>query len=371
MAINSSISNFEKDTSRWAGKPWACLLAVAMLIAVELVVRSLPVEVLIPHGLGEVEYEAVALTIRDIGPAQTCIVGSSRSREGLNADKFGDGAANYSCPANRIAEVEAVINLILRQRDNSTQRIIYGITPFQLLPREQEGPQAVEAIFWDWEDWRRESEQFPDFAGPTRARLVRQAISRSMQTLRYRSKPGSILIDTFELAKRGRLHETTVEQLLSGSAIAQPTLGTVSRWHVLEPERSLVTEPIPDRRVQQFLSKQLINGEFIIGDDEVERLHRIVKLCRENGIELVLVELPLPEIMKKYIPESVFSEFRETIVKLAESEAISLVSLDALMLDLQNEHFLDSSHLNRAGSTRLSVAVAEYLNRPKPALRRQ
>ncbi|MFQ5490587.1 MAG: hypothetical protein ACE5GE_07685, partial [Phycisphaerae bacterium] len=106
--------------------------------------RQVPLPLLIPYAMGSLEYHGVADHLEVAGPAQVCVIGSSRAREAIVPprmakvchDRLGRSVtvANYACAGARAAENESLIKYMLRQ--GKPEFILYGLSPRQLLERD-------------------------------------------------------------------------------------------------------------------------------------------------------------------------------------------------------------------------------------------
>jgi hypothetical protein len=66
-----------------AGIPWALAIAMVIVAAVELFVRSAEPKHVISYAYGKDEYFAAANHLDAYGPADVCFVGSSRAKEAI------------------------------------------------------------------------------------------------------------------------------------------------------------------------------------------------------------------------------------------------------------------------------------------------
>ena len=97
---------------------------------------------------------------------------------------------------------------------------------------------------------------------------------------------------------------------------------------------------------------------------EQERIYalKLAKLCKENGIRLVLVNMPSQPGYKALRPYGLKDKCPSEIFELARANGAEVVDLDNAK-DFPPAEFKDDLHLNAHGSMKLNRMIAEQLTR--------
>ncbi len=104
--------------------------------------------------------------------------------------------------------------------------------------------------------------------------------------------------------------------------------------------------------------KQLVN--FRVGDEELNAFRRTLRALREQGIEVVVVVMPIPTSFRELHPggPEQFEELRDLV--LAESEAAGVDALD-LSSSMDDDDFRDYEHLEVEAAEEFSDLLADRL----------
>ncbi len=105
-------------------------------------------------------------------------------------------------------------------------------------------------------------------------------------------------------------------------------------------------------------------ADYQLGSVEVPALRRLVRRLRSDGIEVLIVNMPvLEEVFVPLHPRGAFDYQRYLAVldELAREEGVAY--LDATKETWGAESFADENHLNRRGSARLTDLVAKEVDR--------
>jgi len=352
------------------GFPWAFVVSLVVLAFVELGVRQLPVCSLIPYRSDETQYEAVADYLDLSGPADVCIVGSSRAREAvipeevaMLCDQEGASAlrvANYSCPGARAEENEAIIKFLLRR--GRPRMIVYGVSPRQLLDRER--PYDQVALFEDWADWKACYRRDHNLAIDLLPVVVRAHIGRFYRTLRYRRRPGVIFSDLLLALRYDKLGGLSFSDFLTGRAFPCPIRGERSRWHWIHTNVSLVSRPISLKRVHQYVERLRWRGAFVMRGRQREHLQGLLRACKNAGVQLVLVEVPLSDMILQCYPTGLYGGFIDEMRSLADRFEVPFVTARRLGLRMADSEFLDQTHLNYSGALHFTHALVHRVIMP-------
>jgi hypothetical protein len=93
-----------------------------------------------------------------------------------------------------------------------------------------------------------------------------------------------------------------------------------------------------------------------------EYLHKILKLCSQRKIKVVLFNSPVHQIYRDGIPYRAFHDLDSLQLKL-RSQFDNVVYIDCSNLQLPSENYYDGDHVNSRGSTMLTKYLADELGK--------
>lgn len=91
-------------------------------------------------------------------------------------------------------------------------------------------------------------------------------------------------------------------------------------------------------------------------------LDKLMSVCRERGIKVVLVNMPLTDVNRQLLPPGFYQHFEDTIGKMAARENAAYVPLGASP-DFNNGDFWDTTHLNHSGGHKLVTHILPHLKK--------
>lgn len=81
-------------------------------------------------------------------------------------------------------------------------------------------------------------------------------------------------------------------------------------------------------------------------------LKMLIALCKEHHIQILLINMPLSVDNQELLPNGFYSNFREQLGEMADSESIPFVDCSEIA-EFQNTDFSDGAHLNGFGAEKL------------------
>lgn len=102
--------------------------------------------------------------------------------------------------------------------------------------------------------------------------------------------------------------------------------------------------------------------ESKVKDINLEYLIKIMELCRDEGINLRIVILPVTQAFLDYAGD--YEAMHDYYAKLADeygAELYDCINYDNRAEDFPNEYFRDTSHLNRAGSQAFGNLLVDWI----------
>jgi hypothetical protein len=91
---------------------------------------------------------------------------------------------------------------------------------------------------------------------------------------------------------------------------------------------------------------------------EAPALKKLADLCSKHGAKLVLINMPLSAPNKKLLDAKLYGEYKSALAGAGSASTVEVLDSDKWSDQFPREVFLDSAHLNRAGSKRLQELVA-------------
>ena len=345
------------SSSNIRGKlPWALLLALGIFVGLECALRVVPSDKLIPYHLDSLESQAVRHVLQANGPADICIIGSSRTREAISVPFFTNYLAqvfpepvtlvNYACAGARADLVHTITKYMLNGA-KKPKLVLYGITPRQFLSDMER--QNLSAYFWDLKEWSSIRAGSTNTLTAYLPQVARNEMGKWSLIVRYRKKAG-ILLKTF---------------FTGHPQISSPLFGQPTEWHHNEPHVSLVNRPLSDERVEWYVKLFLDRaGSYPLTDSKEAHVRAVVQLCKQRNIPIVFFEVPTSPLLKNHLPRDVYPEFRRRMQKIVEEKGVAYLDEAQLNLKLGEKHYLEESHLNEDGAKLLSKGLVDQVVLP-------
>lgn len=149
------------------------------------------------------------------------------------------------------------------------------------------------------------------------------------------------------------------EDVLRGAPSPCPTRGDLTRWQRFQLDRSLPIDPVPEKRVRRFIDRLLTDGEYPISQKNVDLLAATVRLCRENGVQVIFFELPVSGILQEHPPPNLAKRSRAEIQGLYDSHGVWFFTLKRPGLTFTDADFREQSHLDYHGALPITRALLE------------
>lgn len=113
------------------------------------------------------------------------------------------------------------------------------------------------------------------------------------------------------------------------------------------------------KKIRIYYAKVPNTSEVEVSSIMVSYFRKIIELCRENSIRVILVNTPVHLKYREDVPCKMISEF-DNIIK----EAVSVPEVryvDLTDFSLPESYFLDGDHVNRNGADVVTAVVADIL----------
>lgn len=366
MASSSSTSSSRSGGP--ARLPVAFLVALAVILAVETLLRLSDVRALIPYAWGIEEYDSSAIRLREYDAPHLLVIGSSRARESLDlptlapALEAGLGRSlsigNHALSGARAAEAKAVLQLALRK--GKPELVLLGVSPRLLQGRRQFLDR--QARFWSCAQiWQARS--LPDAPALTTI-AARTQLGGLIRTLRYRDRLSGALDAALTVLQRTEGLGSAL-RTLHLEPLESPQAGGRTLFQQETPYASLATRPVPDTWIAAALERVIEDGEYELTAERADTLRAIFTLCREAEVDLLMFEIPMSRDLVRLLPMGTMEVFRHALRGLAAEQGVSLVELSELGVIFDDADFYEPSHLNRVGAQKLSRALAEQVLLPR------
>ncbi|HEX2946905.1 MAG TPA: hypothetical protein VHT96_13205 [Clostridia bacterium] len=127
-----------------------------------------------------------------------------------------------------------------------------------------------------------------------------------------------------------------------------------------------LSSKMSDKTLQKYKDVESIKFAPVIDDYTSDYFRRIVKLCRERGIRLIVTMAPFNDVYQEKVH---YAAFNEKLSELTKSEGVELVDFNMLYKEVGIEYadfedaFHHAQHMNKWGAEKVSKYMAEYLMR--------
>jgi hypothetical protein len=344
--------------SRRLALGWAACAAI--LVAVEIALWMVPARALLSYNQQDynydkgLDYRTVNRASAMLDPPDIAIIGNSRPlriidvpllKETLAAQGVSvDDVRNYSCPGAR-ARTQYVLVRQLRLAGRLPRTIVWGVSPMEFLHGSRPDVERSFTAFLSLLhlvvndppiDLRHRIELVPPTAYATAERCIRTLSLREI--LRVRNGP------------------------------LGPALGGTGSFHVQDKadhaagqDRCFVMSGREEFRVNRFLWYEEIRGETCLDLTEKILGEEAVRLAREGGSEVVLVEVPVSPMLQEEYPGWVYSRFLDTCKGIAKRQKVRFISVKDLGLVMEDREYKDFGHANWLGVEKFTVGLAKGL----------
>lgn len=341
------------------GKPWALLIALAIVAVVEIVLHTFDPMKLIAYASDEGQYHAVRDIVEAKGPAEVALVGSSQMREGvvmpmLKAEletKLGRPVhvANYATRGARLDAMDAVVRF-LQQQPTPPALIVVGLSPRDLRADTVDWPRV--ALFWDFADWRAAYAKAGWPVTDVLPVVARNAAGRVLRTLRYREEISLTLQRQF-----GSLGVNARED-------RNPILGDETDQH--QGGRGQRTMTTPAASLRSIMNRT--KGTYLFDEKPAPRpamkaaLHDLTSAFAARPAGGLLIQMPVAEYLQTALDRSGQTKaFQKAVTAQAAQAGVEYLSVDRQGFRPTNDHFSDLQHHNRPGAEAYSAWLADVL----------
>lgn len=331
----------------------ALLLAIGILASVEGILRILGAECLVAYEQGGSARFTIRHHVQALGVAEICIVGSSRTNNGISCPTVTEElraelgreylVANYASGGAQIPEIVPLVRFLLR--NGHPKVLLFGVEPDQLEAKDFVNERA--AIFWNTQDFRRARKRFGSQVDQYYPQVCRNELEGLFFTLRLRGRPGNLL-----------------RTLANGSAVVHPVRGDVLiPAHTEQARLSLKVNDAVEAQVRRHVeTDHLVDGRFPFSEERLKSLAELIQLCDARSVPLVFFEVPDAQVYSKNFPSDTHSRFSAVFQQLAqESSHVHFVSIADLGLNFTDDEFRDPVHLNLDGARKLSTALTRRI----------
>ena len=94
-------------------------------------------------------------------------------------------------------------------------------------------------------------------------------------------------------------------------------------------------------------------------------VHRIIHWARDNGTEVVLVDMPVSGDLEERRSPQVFALYHQVLADVERAEGVRVIRASRAAVGLGDEDFADLVHLNAQGSARFSRWLRRQLEEPQ------
>jgi hypothetical protein len=347
--------------------PKATLLAIALLILAELAIRLIPTERLLPRAVSgpgvhtDSGLFSVLAMIDARGSADIALVGSSMMREAVNVPQMRETlrtrfhhkltVGDYSVRGARAEEFGQIAHELLASK-RAPKLILVGLSlrDLQALPPERRLQSLTP--YWQLDDWLKAVLGKPTSQSPIinhqssllalLPTVVSNTFIRHCRLLRHR-----------EVLRDLVLHPTR----RLPAAELNPITGKAG-----ENFRSLVAEGLVTvKATRKQLARQSRTNSLAMDESALAAIERLVTQSQARGVKVILIEMPIPQVMRKALPRAEYDDFLTRTASLARVKNIPfLQSEDFAKLNFPSKdgYFLDSQHMNSYGNTRFATILA-------------
>jgi hypothetical protein len=369
VSKHSSTSNSDASSSDerafGSGFPWALLLSLLLVAGVEVLFRVSDPLLRVPIERVSGRQRTVIQIIEAGGATDVCFVGSSRTRHGIMIPEVRARSrsklvhdysiANFAMGGFHAGATSDVVSKLLDH--GSPILVLYGFSCNQLIATGDRFERF--AFFWRLDEWFKQFRERGMEVVHFLPAVVRHEVGDVWLTLKYRQWPTSVLQTLLNAYQTENVPFDPVAAV-SRNLYPNPLLGGLTPHHKYHPDERLSDGRISVERVKRFAARAIVDGRFNFGDDQVDNVRRIARLCRERGVSLVFFEIPISEILARHFPANTVERTRDIFVDVAREEGVVIYTLDDYGIEWTDDLFREQSHLGNDGALKLSTWLADH-----------
>lgn len=369
-------ARLERTTHDTPAGWWLSLAVVVVgLLCVEGLTRQLPMERLLFRGgdHGATVRPVIKAFLRaGPPPAEVVFFGSSRTHRGVvlsqvesMLDERGLGpvrARSYAFAGAHIQEIGHYIDALLNA--SSPRLVLIGVAP-RALRGSRETLWADMTPLRGW--WRRVRAGTADDAwdGVTLGGSLHHELSELSMAVSFRERYREAIVDALLSVWRGNWGSAWSSLALP--AKTSPMTGG-SPWAHRNGDEflSIFDGDRMDERVAVAMKRQYPDGVYAYDAERTDRaIMQIGRSAREHGVEVVLFELPWPNLLERNWPPDVQADFRAALTRACNAAGLEWVPFESLGVEIDDRHFKEHSHLNLHGARRLTPGLVEQIIAPR------
>ncbi len=238
--------------------------------------------------------------------------------------------------------------------------IIYGIAPRDFMDNALKNPASTE-IF----KYMEKLQDMPDIAVSARKSvwdLVEYALSKISFIYGHRadfvyiqhSIARNLLCTVCGARDMNEIHTTFPIRKQSLLELPEDAGENEVLVHPPSPSGEAYTDNLPEYRYRysSFQEKQF--------KEQVSYLERLLALCKDRGIKIILVNMPLTRDNINVMPAGFYARYSQTMQHLCREYQGQFLDLNSEE-DFPKKYFADSVHLNSAGGMRFFEVLSERL----------
>jgi hypothetical protein len=97
-------------------------------------------------------------------------------------------------------------------------------------------------------------------------------------------------------------------------------------------------------------------------DQQLDQFTKMLDLCNDHGIPIVIVNMPLTTYNKELIDKAMFDKYLSSVTAITHKHRTPFIDMDQSSLFTLSD-FYDSTHLNEVGGKKLFVALSDRISR--------
>lgn len=381
--------------------PWALLLALLMVGAFELFVRSSPKlnRVAFIRRDDGVQLLAVRSQIDGHGSEGIALVGSSQVREGIAMPELNAGlqkagqpiAANYSVRGARMDVTHAVVTRLLASHPQP-KLIVVGVSIRDFLisapapgkvepadeleetPTQDEARSSVFLTPWQFTLWQKGKPPIERYRA-TRylPETIRGTITPYYATLRQRDRirmdlanaTGKLVHDLASAIHWNRLTDLYAADLIIEES--SPLIGERSLQHLgTNGRRDLIKPAYPIESSMRRALPNYTNGGLLKPNAELfMHLKQLTQEAQTAGVKIMWVELPVAPPLEARLSKKMRAEFDKSMNSLSSDLKAKWYPTSQFNFTPDLGDFCDLQHFNLRGAQRMTENLLSLLNEKK------
>ncbi len=127
-------------------------------------------------------------------------------------------------------------------------------------------------------------------------------------------------------------------------------------------ESSFQRHPLNEYQLADYMLYTEMSGVQSLNATQKDWARRTIRLARDSGCALIVVELPLSTLLRAVYPPGVYDDFCAFFHEACEQNGVRFIRLSDLGVEFTDADIADMAHCNWSGAEKFTKAIAPFVS---------